>query len=66
MGIEVGRWVRVSTQPDRGGGERERDMQKQRETERERPLPGHSGNLSRHPTRKSSQDNISKLRRTQT
>lgn len=34
--------------------------------EREGPLPGHSGNLSRHPARKSGQDNISKLRRTQT
>lgn len=33
---------------------------------KERPQPGHSGNLCRHPTRKSGQDNISKLRRTQT
>lgn len=34
--------------------------------EEERPPPGHSGNLGRHPTRTSGQDNISKLRRTQT
>lgn len=36
LGIEVGRWVRVPTRPERGGWEREKDIKKQREKQRER------------------------------
>lgn len=46
--------------------ESEKGLTQIRGRRRERLLPGHSGNLSWHPTRKSGQDNISKLRRTQT
>lgn len=67
-GVEVGRWVRVPTDTERERGLSEGERYKETDRERERGpcLPGHSGNLSRHPARKSGQDNISKLRRTQT